>query len=139
MQVSKIELLVKLLNQAVTELGWTVLQDVDAMAIMIHRTMTAQARSYHTVGHVFRLAECAGPIRTLAGLFHDLVYYQVDKGIPPEIFRAVFPRIEERVEVFSPAGSTRKTTALPAHVAGVRVPGRSVSAAAGLNEFSARR
>ena len=97
MKVSKIEHLVELLSQAFAGLQVDIApREVEAMAIMIHRTMTAQARSYHTVEHVFRLADGASPIRSLAALFHDLVYYQADKGIPPEIRRAVSPPMEER-------------------------------------------
>ena len=138
MKVSKIEHLVELLNQAFTGLRVVIApREIETMAVMIHKTMTAQARSYHTVEHVFRLADGASPIRSLAALFHDLVYYQADKGIPPEIRRAISPPIEEQggeVLISEQTDLDDRRCLLPLLIFGLQ-PGQTLSPVAGLNEF----
>ena len=61
----------------------------ERLAIMVNEAMSSQARSFHTPAHVFALADTEYPIITLAALFHDLVYYQIDKGFTPEIEKLV--------------------------------------------------
>lgn len=59
--------------------------ELEDVAIMIHKAMTVQARTFHTPEHIFGLADASNPILALAALFHDVVYYQVDEGFIPEI------------------------------------------------------
>ncbi len=47
-------------------------------SILIHTSMSGGERDYHGVQHAFDVAEGAGPVETLAGLFHDTVHVQAD-------------------------------------------------------------
>ncbi len=138
MQASKLELLVAMIDQAINELGaHLALPEVEAMAVMIHKTMTAQARSYHTLDHVFPLAQNASPIRTLAALFHDLVYYQVDRGIPPEIDQVLAPHVKKGAAgalIILPEDHDDRFCLLTRQLFGFK-RGIELSPAAGLNEF----
>jgi len=71
------------------------LREIEKLASMVHRVMTVQARMYHSAEHVFDLVDPASPIQSIAALFHDLVYYQVDLGIAPDVCAIVEPYIEE--------------------------------------------
>jgi len=70
------------------------LTEVERIAIIINEAMTAEARSFHTPEHVFDLVDPGNPYMTLAALFHDLVYYQVDLGVIPRIKEAIGSTIE---------------------------------------------
>jgi hypothetical protein len=56
--------------------------DLERWAVLIHASMSGRGRSYHTVEHVFDLAGGHDAIGTLAVLFHDTVYCEVDGGLP---------------------------------------------------------
>jgi hypothetical protein len=88
---------ITLLRSALDELGAPMpLPEVERVAIMINEAMSAEARSFHTPAHVFNLVDPGNPHTTLAALFHDLVYYQVDHGLNPRIAESVESSIEHR-------------------------------------------
>jgi hypothetical protein len=58
---------------------------LERCALVIHRAMAGDARWFHTSDHVITLARGGGPIESLAALFHDVVYLQVDQGLPAEL------------------------------------------------------
>ena len=55
-------------------------QYLEDLAVTIHRVLSSETRHFHTPEHVFSLTDPDAPIRSLAAVFHDLVYYQVDQG-----------------------------------------------------------
>lgn len=59
-----------------------VMADIERMAMLIHHSMNAKTRVYHTASHVFAMCEGMKPRQVLAALFHDVVYYQLDGGFP---------------------------------------------------------
>jgi hypothetical protein len=88
---------IHLLRAALEDLGAQVpLREMERLAIMINEAMTAGARSFHTPEHVFDLVDPGNPHTTLAALFHDLVYYQVDLGFIPQIADAVQASLDAR-------------------------------------------
>jgi hypothetical protein len=94
MQVGAVQKLITIFNQAFHELGVSVsLSKLEELAVTIHRAMTVQARHFHTLEHVFSFIEPANPIRTLAALYHDIVYYQVDMGFSPHIWELIQPYV----------------------------------------------
>ncbi len=70
---------------------------LEEMAVLIHRAMTVQARHYHNLEHVFGFVDPDNPIQTLAGLYHDIVYYQVDQGFLPEILEIISPYSNKKI------------------------------------------
>jgi hypothetical protein len=127
---------IRLLHAAIGQLGGRLpLIEVERMAILINKAMTAEARSFHTPEHVFDLVDIADPHTTLAALFHDLVYVQVDQGLLPEISDSLGPGVELReqgVRVVSAEGD--RPVALCAAVFGA-ADGRILSPFGGMNEF----
>ena len=58
--------------------------DLEAFAVFIHESMSISSRNYHSVKHVFDLAEgWDNPIGILAAFFHDCIYHHVDGGLSP--------------------------------------------------------
>ena len=99
--------------------------------------MSMQNRSFHTPEHIFNLAEPDDPHITLAAIFHDVIYYQVDNGFEEEIEEIIKPFINiEGREVKIRKNINKKSRAFygTASVFGF-VPGQTLSPFAGLNEF----
>ena len=71
-------------------------QQIEKIGVMVHRAMSTQQRSFHTPEHIFDLSTPDDPHSTLAALFHDIVYYQVDNGFLDEIAEILAPYIEIR-------------------------------------------
>ncbi len=75
--------------------------EVERIAVMVHRIMSYQSRQFHTLEHVFGFQEGADAITMLAAIFHDVIYRQVDGGLPPETEAMLAPFLVEE------AGGTR--------------------------------
>lgn len=67
---------------------------IEELAILVHDAMSVQSRSYHNLEHIFHF-ETKEPVLLLAAAFHDIVYYQVDKGFHPELEPLIISFIEE--------------------------------------------
>lgn len=71
---------------------------VEEVSCLIHRSMDSFSRDFHNTGHIFKLSEGLSPIETLACIFHDVAYFQVDGGLPKgtEEFLLQYVLIEEQ-------------------------------------------
>ena len=68
---------------------------LERIGIMVNRAMTVEGRIFHSLEHIFDLADIEDPHITLAAIFHDLVYYNVDQGFTEEIREIISPYIVE--------------------------------------------
>ncbi len=94
MITGNIQKLISLFNEAFRDLELSVpLEKIESLAVRVHVAMTVHTRSFHSLDHVFTFVDPANPIRTLAALYHDLVYYQVDAGFAPVIQPIIAPYI----------------------------------------------
>jgi len=59
--------------------------EVERLAVLVHHSMDGKARVFHTTRHVFSVGEDLKPLQVLAALFHDVVYYQLDGGLPARV------------------------------------------------------
>lgn len=111
-------------------------KSLEGLAVLIHKAMTVQARNYHNLEHVFGFLDPQNPVQTLAGLFHDIVYYQVDQGFLPEILEIIAPYIQQDDRAFSirQAAPDDWQFDLAIQVFGHQ-RGQEVTLSAGLNEF----
>ena len=128
---------IHLLSSALEDLGaHEPLRETERIAIMINEAMTAGARSFHTPEHVFDLVDPGNPHTTLAALFHDLVYYQVDQGFIPQIAEAVRESIELRDGQLwlRPGGREDRQLEICMAIFGFR-RGEQLSPFGGMNEF----
>ena len=69
------------------------------LASVVQHAMSAHGRNYHNLDHVFSFVDPEDPISTLAGLYHDAVYYQVDQGFTPEILAIIIPYIYDQLSI----------------------------------------
>jgi hypothetical protein len=110
---------------------------LEDLAVLIYKGMSVQARNYHNLDHVFNLVDEDSPIITLAALFHDLVYCQVDLGFLPQIHNIISPYILEKdgqIWIADQAGHREKLVQITLQVFDFS-PGQLLSPSAGLNEF----
>jgi len=56
--------------------------EVHELARLVHQCMDGKTRTYHTSFHVLGLCDGLKPIQVLAALFHDVVFVQLDDGLP---------------------------------------------------------
>jgi len=83
---------------------------LEELAVTVHKAMSVEGRHYHTPEHVLSLISPDNPIQSLAALFHDLVYYQVDRGFSPEVMEIIRPYIG-----INPSGDPELITPGEAH------------------------
>ncbi|BAQ63731.1 hypothetical protein [Geminocystis sp. NIES-3709] len=73
----------QILKSAITELGFSLTEDkIWKIAGLIIEGMSGKWRNFHTFEHILMVSNTGDPLITLAGLFHDLIYLQVDQIIP---------------------------------------------------------
>ena len=111
--------------------------DAERMATLVHQSMSPRTRSYHTSDHVFDMCEGANARQTLAALFHDLVYYQLDGGFPTGVAHLLNQSVLVKQGVLSVGPCVRddEVMCLCTGIFGFEV-GQVVSVYAGLNEFA---
>lgn len=138
MQIGTIQKLIDIFNRAFLRLNASVsLEKLEELAVTIHRGMTAQARHFHTLEHVFTFVDPEDPVRTLASLYHDIVYHQVDLGFSPAIWKIISRYVEQRGADFflcaqlAPGDETAQLTLEVFNL----TPGQQLSAFNALNEF----
>ena len=107
---------------------------IERFAVIVHKAMTIQTRHYHNLDHVFEFVEPSDPIRTLAALYHDLVYYQVDRGFLPEIRAMISKYVYEADGQISLKEAMNRPFLIAMKIFGFE-PGHELSTSNGLNEF----
>ncbi len=72
-------------------------REIEKIAVLIHKIMNYKTREFHSIEHVFGFGYESDPVFTLAALFHDIIYLQVDGGLPGEVLELLLPyvRIEK--------------------------------------------
>lgn len=60
-------------------------EDASSVAKLVYDSMTTGGRVYHAMQHVFDISRTMNdPILVLSALFHDVIYYSIDKGFLDE-------------------------------------------------------
>jgi hypothetical protein len=96
MEKGKLQKLIDVLAQAFIQLNSNVpTNDIEDMAVAVHRVLSVETRHFHNVEHVLSLADPSAPIRSLAAVFHDLVYYQIESGFSPPVYDILSPYLLE--------------------------------------------
>lgn len=129
--------LVAMFRAAMEQLGKSPTEmDLEGWAVLIHASMSGRGRSYHTVDHVFDVNGGADAIGSLAVLFHDTVYCEVDGGLPRGLEQHLGDALQldgSRVELGPFDPKTDVLRALVAQLFGY-TPGQAVTS--GLNELA---
>ncbi|HMY20644.1 MAG TPA: hypothetical protein PKA58_30170, partial [Polyangium sp.] len=83
---------VNLFSAALEKLGAAAQpRDLERPVFVVHEALAGQSREFHSHEHVLTMTEGASPIETLAGIFHDVVYVQVDRGFPGAVGEMLRP------------------------------------------------
>lgn len=128
-----------LFSRALTALGADPQpQDLERPVFVVHEALAGQSREFHSHEHVLTMTSGASPVETLAGIFHDVVYVQVDRGFPGaigEMLRPLLMPIDGTGYRVSLAVLEDPLTAMVARIFD-RAPGDELSPFAGLNELA---
>ncbi|MBI5549220.1 MAG: hypothetical protein HY901_35495 [Deltaproteobacteria bacterium] len=110
-------------------------EQLEALAVLVHETMSGRGRSFHCLKHVFDLATGPDPHLALGAAFHDTVYLQVDGGLSPRVEQLLGGAFEHRGEqVFLTEPGPDRLRAMVLALFGI-APGDPVAPTAGLNEL----
>jgi hypothetical protein len=99
-QLSSVHQVIDLLQKSLLNLGYKPdLAEVEQISFLIFGAMEGRHRRFHTIKHVFDVCEGMNDIQTIAALFHDVVYYQIDKSFPPNTADLLLPFIEVQQDI----------------------------------------
>jgi hypothetical protein len=79
----------RMLNKSINQLEPTSssfdAEDASTISKLIYESMTTSGRVYHAMQHVFDISQTMkDPILVLSALFHDVIYYSIDKEFSDE-------------------------------------------------------
>jgi hypothetical protein len=138
-QTPTLQRLVSMFRSAMERLGKSPSEmDLEQWAVLIHSSMSGRGRSYHTVDHVFEVNGGDDAIGSLAILFHDTVYCEVDGGLPRGLETHLgdalhLDGVQVELGPFDPQEDDLR--ALVARLFGF-TPGQAVTFQLGLNELA---
>ncbi len=110
---------------------------IEEWALSIHCALSSTARQFHSHEHVIELCEGASPIETIAALYHDVVYVQVDGRLPASMELLLAPLlapVNGGWQIRAEAAASAPARAILA-VFGL-VPGNVLGPMSGLNELA---
>lgn len=134
---STINRLILLLSNAFKSMSLEISNpEIERMAMVVHRAMDHGRRIYHTSAHIFEICESMNPRQTLAALFHDIVYYQLDNGFPKDTENLLqnLVKTENSALILEPYTANDLSTTICASLFGFKA-GDTLPLYAGMNEF----
>lgn len=113
-------------------------EQLEDWAVLIHDCMSRSSRNYHSVQHVFDIAQDeSDPILVLAAFFHDVVYFHVDGGFSTRqasILKGVIDKTSENSDWHLTTDTSDTLLNMVEDIFGF-TPGQAVACTSGLNEF----
>jgi hypothetical protein len=109
-------------------------EEIETATFLIYQAMTSRSRDYHGLAHLFNVAEELPAIARLAAIYHDIVYFHVDGGFPPNVSERIGDVVEHHSDrIFL----TTAPDALLADLAAIFgfSPGQELKHDGGLSEF----
>ncbi len=113
---------------------------IERWAVAVHQALSSRAREFHTHQHVLELVRDADAIETIAALYHDIVYVQVDLDVPTHYAELLRPLVERDPETdhgwrLLPHCGDDPTARDVLHMFGCK-PGQVLTPFTGLNELA---
>jgi len=116
---------------------------VEQVVFLLYFSLKPQARIFHSIRHALDLTRDDHPGVSLAALFHDLVYYQIDEGFNPEVSQIISDYVREEREEGAKMGKVflRDDLSLEDPIVCLNLslfnfkPGQELSVFGGLNEL----
>jgi hypothetical protein len=111
--------------------------EIELWGFSIHAALSAPGREFHNHDHVIEIAREGDALETIAALYHDAVYIQVDQG-PPRSMRNEMDKALAQTDGGWRVLATAAENEVTADVLAVfgRHVGDLVTATSGLNEFA---
>ena len=134
---SNLKRLMLLMNQAFEDCSQKVDPLVtERLAEIVYQVMSARYRIFHTVEHLFSTSEGSKGPGVFAAIFHDIVYYQVDKRIHPLLMphQSEFVLNEKTNECILPDLEKDHWLRITSKIFGFKT-GQTLNPMNGLNEF----
>lgn len=118
-------------------------REIERIVFLLYFSLKPQARIFHSIKHVLDLTREDHPAVSLAALFHDLVYYQIDEGFNPEVSQIILDYVREERAAGEKMGKVflRNDLSLDDPIVRINLalfnfqPGQELSIFAGLNEL----
>ncbi len=111
--------------------------EIERWGVALHHSLSARARDFHSYEHVLDLVRPDDPLETIAALYHDTVYVQVDLCVPP-YYEALLDQYIQREDagwrILPKAASDPLTRDVLAVFA--REAGQLLGTSTGLNELA---
>lgn len=113
---------------------------IERWAVSVHQALSSRAREFHTHQHVLELVRDADAIETIAALYHDIVYVQVDLDVPTHYAALLEPLVARDSSTphgwrLLPHTGEDPTAKDVLHVFGCQ-PGQVLTPFTGLNELA---
>jgi len=138
MKKSAINRLVELFLNTFSKLGKDVsLAKIEELSVLVHCSMDVGKRNFHTTTHIFDVCQSLPPVPTLAIIFHDIIYLQVDGGLPERTEELLTQFVETKngkVVIKENIGPEQKLFLQAMDLFGFKL-GQELSPFGGLNEF----
>lgn len=109
-------------------------EEIESATFLVFQAMTSRSREYHGLSHVFNVAEGLPALAKLAAIYHDIVYFHVDGGFPPNVGERIGDVVEQRGDRIFLAAAPDELLADVTAIFGFR-PGQELRHDGGLNEF----
>jgi hypothetical protein len=109
-------------------------EEIEAATFLVFQAMTSRSREYHGLSHLFNVAENLPALAKLAAIYHDIVYFHVDGGFPPNVSERIGDVVECHGERIFLTTAPDEMVADIATIFGFS-PGQELRHDAGLSEF----
>lgn len=109
-------------------------EEIESSTFLVFRAMTGRSRDYHGVSHIFNVAEGLPALARLAAIYHDVVYFSVDGGYPPNVRERICDVVVHRGERIFLTGPPDELMADLATIFGFS-PGQELRHESGLSEY----
>ena len=112
-------------------------RDLENLARLIDESMSSDGRHFHRTHHVFDLLNDRDAIQSLAALFHDIVYFQVDHGLPAMAAKLLKPYVQVangEITLLSDAHEDQPGIGMICEIFRVK-SGQTLTVMGGMNEF----
>lgn len=133
---SKLVRLVELFQKALDGTGLSLHgEEKERSVLLLHQAMTGRSRAFHQLDHLFEVCDGLAPIEMFAMLYHDVVYFEIDRGIIPGVEKAVAATVKSGKDAMLVRNKQLDPASLVVlQIFGIK-PGQPVPAQQKRNEF----
>src|SRR5580704_16195732 len=110
-------------------------EQLERWMLGINYAMTTRSRNFHQLDHVLDVGHGLQPLQTIAALYHDVVYFQVDRGFTPAVQQKFSAALVMRDDHFFAAPESGDARIRLVGEIFEFSPGQELTVFTGLNEY----